>query len=74
MKWVMPDTYKLYPLHIFRLVTRGGSVTRTSQELSISQPAVSARLKAPETAIGEPLFERMPRRKSALRRLNSQYQ
>jgi molybdate transport repressor ModE-like protein len=57
----MLDTYNLYPLHIFRLVARGGSVTRAAQELFISQPAVSAHLKALETAIGEPLFERTPR-------------
>ncbi len=57
----MLDAYNLYPLHIFRLVARGGSVTRAAQELFISQPAVSAHLKALETAIGEPLFERTPR-------------
>ena len=56
----MLDAYNLYPLHIFRLIARGGSVTRASQELSISQPAVSAHLKALETVIGEPLFERTP--------------
>jgi LysR family transcriptional regulator, low CO2-responsive transcriptional regulator len=56
----MLDTYNLYPLHIFRLVARGGSVTRAAQELFISQPAVSAHLKALENAIGEPLFERTP--------------
>jgi molybdate transport repressor ModE-like protein len=57
----MLDAYNLYPLHIFRLVARGGSVTRAAQELSISQPAVSAHLKALETDIDEPLFERTPR-------------
>lgn len=57
----MLDAYNLYPLHIFRLVACGGSVTRAAQELFISQPAVSAHLKALETAIGEPLFERTPR-------------
>jgi molybdate transport repressor ModE-like protein len=57
----MLDAYNLYPLHIFRLVAHGGSVTRAAQELFISQPAVSAHLKALETAIGEPLFERTPR-------------
>jgi molybdate transport repressor ModE-like protein len=56
----MLDAYNLYPLHIFRLVARGGSVTRAAQELFISQPAVSAHLKALETAIGEQLFERTP--------------
>jgi molybdate transport repressor ModE-like protein len=57
----MLDSYNLYPLHIFRLIARGGSVTRAAHELFISQPAVSAHLKALETAIGEPLFERTPR-------------
>jgi len=57
----MLDGYNLYPLHIFRLVARVGSVTRAAQELFISQPAVSAHLKALETAVGEPLFERTPR-------------
>jgi molybdate transport repressor ModE-like protein len=57
----MLNDYNLYPLHVFRLVARSGSVTRAAQELFISQPAVSAHLKALETAIGEPLFERTPR-------------
>src|SRR5262245_33491667 len=57
----MLDGYNLYPLHIFRLVARSGSVTRAAQELFISQPAVSAHLKALETAVGETLFERTPR-------------
>lgn len=57
----MLDNFNLYPLHVFRLVARGGSVTRAAQELFISQPAVSAHLKALETAIGESLFERTPR-------------
>lgn len=57
----MLDNFNLYPLHVFRLVARGGSVTRAAQELFISQPAVSAHLKALETALGEPLFERTPR-------------
>lgn len=57
----MLDKFNLYPLHVFRLVARGGSVTRAAQELFISQPAVSAHLKALETALGELLFERTPR-------------
>jgi molybdate transport repressor ModE-like protein len=59
--FLMLDNFNLYPLHVFRLVARSGSVTRTAQDLFISQPAVSAHLKALETAIGEPLFERTPR-------------
>lgn len=57
----MLDNFNLYPLHVFRLVARSGSVTRAARELFISQPAVSAHLKALETAIGESLFERTPR-------------
>lgn len=57
----MLDNFNLYPLHIFRLVARSCSATRAAQELFISPPAVSAHLKALETAIGEPLFERTPR-------------
>jgi molybdate transport repressor ModE-like protein len=56
----MLDSYNLYPLHVFRLIARSGSVTRAAQELFISQPAVSAHLRALETTIGEPLFERTP--------------
>ncbi len=57
----MPDDFNLYPLHVFRLVAQLGSVTRTAQELFISQPAVSAHLRTIETKYGEPLFERTPR-------------
>jgi molybdate transport repressor ModE-like protein len=57
----MLDNFNLYPLHVFRLVARSGSVTRAAQELHISQPAVSAHLKALESALGERLFERTPR-------------
>lgn len=57
----MPDDYNLYPLHIFRLVAKHGSVTRTAQELFISQPAVSLHLRALEARFGEALFERTPR-------------
>jgi DNA-binding transcriptional LysR family regulator len=57
----MLDGFNLYPLHVFRLVARGGSVTRAAEELFVSQPAVSAHLKALEAAVGEALFERTPR-------------
>jgi DNA-binding transcriptional LysR family regulator len=58
----MISDYNLYPLHVFRLVARCGSVTRAAAELFISQPAVSAHLKAFEAHLGGPLFERTPRR------------
>lgn len=57
----MSDEFNLYPLHVFRLVARLGSVTRAAQELFISQPAVSAHLRSLEQHYGEALFERTPR-------------
>lgn len=57
----MTEDFNLYPLHVFRLVARSGSASRAAQELHISQPAVSAQLRALEQRLGEPLFERTPR-------------
>src|SRR5215203_76307 len=53
----MSESYSLYPFHVSRM----GSVTRAANELFISQPAVSAHLKAVELRCGETLFERTPR-------------
>src|SRR5579871_5295268 len=57
----MTEDYNLYPLHVFRIVARLGSVTRAAQELYISQPAVSSHLKALEARYKAALFERTPR-------------
>ncbi len=57
----MTEEYNLYPLHVFLIVARLGSVTRAAQELCISQPAVSWHLKSLEARYNEPLFERTPR-------------
>ena len=57
----MNESYSLYPFHVFRVVARMGSVTRAANELFISQPAVSAHLKAVEQRCGEMLFDRTPR-------------
>lgn len=57
----MNESYSLYPFHVFRVVARLGSVTGAANELFISQPAVSAHLKAVERRCGETLFERTPR-------------
>lgn len=57
----MTDDYNLYPLHVFCVVARLGSVTRAAQELCISQPAVSSHIRALETRYAELLFERTPR-------------
>lgn len=48
-------------LEVFRAVARLGSITRASEELIISQPAVSEQVKQLELACGLPLFERLPR-------------
>jgi DNA-binding transcriptional LysR family regulator len=57
----MSDEFNLYPLHVFRLVAKLGSVTRAARELFISQPAVSAHLRSLEQHYKESFFERTPR-------------
>src|SRR5207237_3000722 len=51
----------IYQLKTFVAVAREGSITRASEVLHLSQPAVSAHIKAIEDALGLALFERTPR-------------
>lgn len=51
----------LYQLKTFVAVAREGSITRAAELLHLSQPAVSAHIKAIEDALGLLLFERTPR-------------
>jgi DNA-binding transcriptional LysR family regulator len=51
----------LYQLETFVAVAREGSITRASERLHLSQPAVSAHIKALEEAVGLALFERNSR-------------
>jgi DNA-binding transcriptional LysR family regulator len=51
----------IYQLRTFVVVAREGSVTRASDLLHLSQPAVSAHIKSMEEALGLSLFERTPR-------------
>jgi DNA-binding transcriptional LysR family regulator len=51
----------LHQLKTFVTVAREGSITRASSSLHLSQPAVSAHIKALEDALGLTLFERTPR-------------
>ncbi len=51
----------LHQLKTFVTVAREGSITRSSQRLHLSQPAVSAHIKAMEEGLGLALFERTPR-------------
>ena len=45
----------------FLAVAREGSITRASERLFLSQPAISAHIKAMEDELGIALFERTPR-------------
>ena len=51
----------LHQLKTFVVVAREGSITRAAERLYLSQPAVSAHIKAIEDTLGLSLFERTPR-------------
>jgi DNA-binding transcriptional LysR family regulator len=57
----------IYQLRTFVVVAREGSVTRASEVLHLSQPAVSAHIKAMEDGLGLSLFQRTPRGMSLTR-------
>ncbi|MFC5831069.1 LysR family transcriptional regulator [Nonomuraea insulae] len=48
-------------LRTFLAVHRTGSITAAAQTLGLSQPAVTAQVKALESALDRPLFDRLPR-------------
>lgn len=50
--------FNLYPLKVFVEVVRARSLTRAAVELGISQPAVSAHIKALEMKFGERVLQR----------------
>lgn len=52
---------ELYHLRTFVTVAREGNLTRASERLFTSQPAVSAHVKALEEELGVTLFDRTPR-------------
>ncbi|SHO59014.1 LysR family transcriptional regulator [Vibrio quintilis] len=51
---------EIHQLKTFLAVAREGSITRASEQLYLSQPAVSAHVKAIEDTLGLILFERTP--------------
>lgn len=51
----------IHQIKTFLAVAREGSITRASERLYLSQPAVSAHIKAMEETLGLTLFERTPR-------------
>jgi DNA-binding transcriptional LysR family regulator len=57
----------IYQLRTFVAVARERSITRASELLHLSQPAVSAHIKALEDGLGIALFERTPRGMSLTR-------
>lgn len=52
---------EIHQLKTFVAVAREGSITRAAERLYLSQPAVSAHIKAIEDTLGVALFERTPR-------------
>lgn len=57
----------IYQLKTFVVVAREGSITRAAERLHLSQPAVSAHIKAIEDMLSLPLFERTARGMSLTR-------
>jgi DNA-binding transcriptional LysR family regulator len=57
---------KIRNLRFFVAVIEFGGVTQAAEQLHVSQPAVSAGLKALEDELGEPLFERSGGRRRML--------
>ncbi|MEM6672150.1 MAG: LysR family transcriptional regulator [Planctomycetota bacterium] len=55
------DWLNFHHLHYFWVVVREGSIAAASRRLHVGRPSISSQLKALETSIGRPLFERRGR-------------
>ena len=58
MEWL-----NYHHLHYFWMVAKEGSLRKAAEKLHVSQPSISAQLRALETVLGEPLFRRSGRTK-----------
>jgi DNA-binding transcriptional LysR family regulator len=56
----MPKPMELYQLRSFAAIAETGQLTRAAEKLHVSQPALSAQLKALEEELEFALFERTP--------------
>src|SRR5205085_8990512 len=56
----MPRLMELYQLRSFAAIAETGQLTRAAEKLHVSQPALSAQLKALEEELEFSLFERTP--------------
>ncbi len=57
MEWL-----NYHHLYYFWISAREGSIVKSSEKLFVSQPTISAQIKALEDSLGEKLFERVGRR------------
>lgn len=56
------DQFNFHHLYYFWRVAKGGHLTRTAQELHVSQSSLSSQIRQLEDRLGEPLFLREGRR------------
>ena len=55
------DWLNYHHLYYFWVIAKEGSITRATRELRLTQPTLSAQLRALENSVGEPLFDRVGR-------------
>lgn len=65
--WVSLDAMEMYQLRAYVTAATLGSVTRTAEALHVTQPAITAQIKALEEELGVALFDRRPGRISLTR-------